>query len=476
MERETLDTHQKAFQINMDLAKYGTFAEIGAGQEVARAFFRVGGAAGTVAKTISAYDMTFSDAIYGHSGRYVSRQRLTKMLDYEFALLKERLDAQRGANTCFFVFADTVTARSFSRPEDAHGWLGIQFQTRPQSPPSQIIIHVHMLDKENVQEQEALGAIGVNLIHGAFYLHRQPSELIASLLDSLTRDRIEVDLIRFSGPDFSGLDNRLMNLQLVHHGLTHAVLFNSAGEIAQAGEALHGKAILVERGSFRPVNLLNLDMLECARAQFATEPAMEGQAITDLMEITMRNLLTTGVLDHSDFLARVDLLAALGKPVLVSNFSWFYPLAAYLGRCTKKSIGIAAGVPALKEIFNEKYYTGLDGGILESFGRLFKNAVKMYIYPMREENGNLVTAATLTVAPHLRHLHAHLLENHHLESITEYQEDLLGIHSPVVLDRIHKGDPAWETMVPAPIVPLIKERHYFGWTDPQSESLPAALN
>ncbi len=464
MERKILDTHQKAFQLNLDLAKYGTFAEIGAGQEVARAFFRVGGAAGTVAKTISAYDMTFSDAIYGPSGRYVSRQRLTKMLDYEFALLKERLDAQRGDKTCFFVFADTVTARSYSRPDDAHGWLGIQFQTRPQSAPSQIIIHVHMLDKENVQEQEALGAIGVNLIYGAIYLHRQPTELIASLMDNLTRDRIEVDLIKFSGPDFVGIDNRLMNLQLVHHGLTNAVLFNPAGEIVQAGETLYGKSILVERGSFRPVNLLNLDMLECSRAQFAAEESQAGEPIMELMEITMRNLLTTGVLDHSDFLARVDLLAALGKPVLISNFSWFYPLAAYLGRYTKKHIGIAAGVPALKEIFNEKYYTTLEGGILESFGRLFKSAVKMYIYPMREESGQLITAETLKVATHLRHLHAHLLENHHLENVVGYKEALLGIHSPVLLDLIHKADPEWEAMVPAPIVPLIKDRHYFGWT------------
>ena len=465
MEREILDTHQKAFQLNMDLSKYGTFAEIGAGQEVARAFFRVGGASGTVAKTISAYDMTFSDAIYGPSERYVSRQRLTTMLDYEFALLRERLDAQRGAGTCFFVFADTVTARSYSRPDDAHGWLGIQFQTRPQAAPAQIVIHVRMLDKENVQQQEALGAIGVNLIHGAFYLHAQPRLLISSLLDTLTRDRIEVDLIQFSGPDFAALDNRLMNLQLVHHGLTHAVLFNSAGETAQAGEALHGKPILVERGSFRPVNLLNLDMLACARAQFEKEPQVQGQEITELMEITMRNLLTTGTLDHSDFLARVDLLAALGKPVLISSFSRFYPLAAYLGHCTKKRIGIAAGIPALKEIFKEKYYTDLEGGILESFGRLFKNAVKMYIHPMREDSGELVTANTLEVAPHLRHLYAHLLENHHFEFIADFNDAYLRIHSPEVLKSIRSRDAAWEQMIPPAAVKLIKERQYFGWVN-----------
>jgi hypothetical protein len=248
------------------------------------------------------------------------------------------------------------------------------------------------------------------------------------------------------------------------------VLFNPQGEIVQAGEALYGKPILVERGSFRPVNLLNLDMLACARAQFLDEPGVEDAEIAELMEITMRNLTTTGTLDHGDFLARVDLLAELGKSVLITNYSRFYPLATHLGRHTKKRIGIAAGIPTLKEIFNEKYYMDLEGGILESFGRLFKNAVKLYIHPMREASGELTTIDNLQVAPHLRHLYAHLLENRHLELIRNYQDDYLDIPSPQVLEQIQRGDPAWEKRVPPQAVRLIRERGYFGWRNGASRA------
>lgn len=463
MRRENLDTHHKAFQINIDRGKYGTFAEIGAGQEVARSFFRVGGAAGTVAKTISAYDMTFSDAIYGPCDRYVSRQRLQTMLDYEYALLLERLGAKRGANTTFFVFADTVTARSYTHLDNAHGWMGIKFQTRPLSEPSQIIMHVRMLDKENVLEQEALGTAGVNLIYGATYLHTQPEALVGSLLDNLTIERMEVDMIKFSGPDFFNVDNRLMSLQLVHQGLTHAAMFTADGEVVHAAEVLYDKPILIERGRFRPVNLLNLDMLECARAQFMQESHVEGEPIAEIMEITTRNLMTTGAIDSQDFLARVDLLGVLGKVVLISNYSRFYPLTAHLAACSRKMIGIAVGVPTLKEIFNDKYYTDLEGGVLESFGRLFKNAVKLYVYPYQEESGELITANNLQVAPHLRHLYAHLLENHYLEFIQNYNPALLSIHSQDILDEIQTGDPAWEKSVPPQVAQLIKQRRYFGY-------------
>lgn len=460
-----LDSHQKAFQINMDLNKYGTFAEIGAGQEVARAFFRVGGAAGTIAKTISAYDMTFSDAIYGPCERYVSRQRLQTMLDYEYELLLERLNAQRGNKTTFFVFADTVTARSYTRLDDAHGWMGIQFQTRPQSPPSQIIIHVRMLDRDNVQEQEALGTIGVNLIYGAFYLHTQPEEFIRSLSDNLTNERIEVDMVKLSGPDFFSVDNRLMSLQLVQEGLTNAAMFTADGEVVQPAEVLYQKSILVERGSFRPVNLLNLDMLNCARDQFIPQAQVGSGEVVELMEITTRNLLTTGVIDHHDFLARVDLLGALGKSVLISNYSHFYRLTAHLANYTKKMIGIAVGIPALKEIFNEKYYIDLEGGILEAFGRLFKNAVKIYVYPYQEDSGQLISASDLQVASNLRHLYSYLLENHHLVSLHNYNQELLPIHSQDVLEQIRNGAHGWEKQVPPDVAQLIKQRRFFGWRE-----------
>lgn len=462
MNRETLDTYQKAAQINKDAQRYGTFAEIGAGQEVARVFFRAGGAADTVAKTMSAYDMKFSDAIYGPCERYVSRQRLEQMLDREYELLLERLNDQRGTRTHFFVFANTVAARSFRRQDDAHGWLGVKFQTHPLSPPSQIIIHVRMLDQKNILQQEALGITGVNLLHGAFYLHAEPEALIGALLDDLSAARIEVDVIKFSGPAFLAVDNRLMSLQLVQQGLTDSAMFTSNGEAVQPGEVLWNKPVLLERGSFRPVNLLNLNMLECASVPFLAEPSVQGTPVAMLMEITLRNLLSTGAVDHQDFLARADLLGALGLPVLVTNYPHYYPLAAYLGRYTRKRIGIAMGVPGLTELFNEKYYTDLEGGILESFGRLFKTDLKLYVYPYREPGGELVTAANFRMAPHLRHLYLHLLENGHLYFLENYNEACLPLRSSEVLRLIQAGNPAWEKMVPVKVAAMIKERKFFG--------------
>ncbi len=464
MRRDVLATRDKALKVNLDPTKYGTFAEIGAGQEVARCFFQVGGASGTIAKTISAYDMVVSDAIYGPTERYVSRQRLQPMLDYEYRLLLERLEAKRGAKTRFFVFADTVAARSYSRHDEAHGWMGVKFQTEPKGEPSQIIIHVRMLDKENVQEQEALGIIGVNLIYGALCHHTEPETLIASLLDNLTRERIDVDMIKFDGPAFKGVDNRLMALQLVTQGLTDSAMFTADGEVAQAAEVLYKKPILVERGSFRPVTKVTIDMLNCAQAQFVQEPPVQGEEIVVLMEMTLKNLTGEGgVIDHKDFLDRAGLLGALGKTVLISNYARYFRLATYLSGYTKKMIGIAMGVPSLRELFEEKYYTDLEGGILESFGRMFKNDLRLYAYPFQDTTtGSIITAGNLRVAPHLRHLYAYLLENHFIQSIADYNDAFLPIISREVLGKIQTGDSAWEIMVPPQVAHIIKERKLFG--------------
>ena len=303
MAEESLATQQKAFAVNMDLAKYGAFAEIGAGQEVARWFFRAGGAAGTVAKTISAYDMDVSNSFYGKTDRYVSRQRLETMLDYEYGRLQEELDAKRGEKTTFFVFAETVAATSFIRRNEAHGWLGMKFQRRPRTQPSQIIIHVRLLDKENLVQQEALGIVGVNLVYGAFFHYG--TQFITSLLDGVTAQRVEVDLIEFSGPAFQMLDNRLMALELVRYSLTSAAMFTANGEVVQAAEVLYKKAILVERGSFRPVTRVTLDMLNVARARFVQEPLVQGEPILELMEMTLKNLSDEGVIDLAARSARL---------------------------------------------------------------------------------------------------------------------------------------------------------------------------
>ena len=466
MNNEVPDTHQKALQINVDAALYGTFAEIGAGQEVARWFFRVGGASGTIAKAISAYDMTFSDAIYGPCERYVSRQRIGAMLDHEFALLGERLDAKRGERTRFFVFADTVAAKSYTRTDDAHGWLGIRFQAAPRTGPSQILIHVHLLDRENVQEQEALGILGVNLMHGAAYLHTEPEKLLVSLLDNLTRARIEVDMIEFSGPDFARVDNRLMALKLVQNGLTHAAMFTAAGEVVQPADAFYKKPVIIERGSFRPVTHVTLDMLRCAQAMFVGESEVEGGAVLPVMEMTLNNLTDGDRIDPRDFLDRADILGAIGRSVLVSNYAEYHRLASYLFRQKARKIGLVMGVPTLRELFNETWYKDLEGGILESFGRLFKNDLKLYAYPQFDASTNsLITAGNLRVAPHLRHLHSHLIENRLIEDLRDYDPTCLPIQSREVLRLLRAGDVAWEKMVPTAVAELIKKRKLLGCVD-----------
>ena len=463
-----IGTDKKALQINLDAKKYGTFVEIGAGQEVARRFFRVGGAAGTIAKTMSAYDMTFSDAIYGPTDRYVSRVRLQTMLDREYDLLLERLNEKLGSERTFFVFADTVAARSFKQHNESHGWLGVRFQAEKRSDPSQIIIHVRMLDEANVDQQEALGVTGVNLLYGAFY-YREPEKLISSLQENLAPGRIEVDMIKFGGPAFCNIDNRLMSLQLVSQGLTNAVMFTADGETVQPTEVFHKKAILVERGSFRPVTYATNDMLDGARRVFLTQSGCSEQDLVVLMEMTLENLLAEGQLNHADFLARVDILGALGRTVLISKFGEYYRLAGYLSRYTNRMIGLVMGVPSLMEIFDEKYYLNLEGGILEALGRMFKGGLKLYVYPMIDEGtGKIVTAKQVEVAPNLRSLFQYLIDNQFIEEIAHYHAEYLRIYPADALAKLQRGDSGWERMVPPEVVQIIKEREFFGYRRPMA--------
>jgi hypothetical protein len=473
MSEPKMNTAQKALQINLDATKYGTFAEIGAGQEVARWFFHVGGAAGTVAKTMSAYDMAVSDAIYGPSDRYVSRKRLQAMLGYEFDLVLQRLNQKRGDKSAFFVFADTVATHSFSNQSDGQGWLGIKFQIRPREEPSEIIIHVRMLDRENVREQEALGIIGVNLIHGAFYHHDEPQQLIGQLMDDLTRDRLEVDMIKFSGPCFAEVDNRLMALQLVEQELTDTAMFTADGETVVAGEVLYKKPVLVERGSFRPLTNPMLDMLERAQEQFLQEESLKGEPPVVITEMTLRQLQVDDVIDHRDFLDRVDMLSALGRTVLISSFRRYHRLVMHLSRYTQKTIGLPLGVARLRDIMDESFYTDLEGGLMESLGQLFKNGAKVYVYPsLDRKSGKIITVENMEVAPHLRHLYAHLVENRFVENIRNYNPGYLPIYSRDVLDKIKAGDVSWEKLVPPPITQVIKNKRLFGWNE-KASAVPA---
>jgi hypothetical protein len=464
------DTHQKALQINLDPRWYGTIAEIGAGQEVARWFFRVGGAAGTVAKSMSAYDMAVSDAVYGKADRYVSANRLQGMLDKEFALNVERLDSERGDDNCFFAFADTVVARSFRGGNECHGWMGVKFQAQPHDEPSQIVMHVRMLDVEAWLQQEALGIIGVNLLYGAFFHHHEPDKLIESLLDRLTTGRIEIDMIQFRGIEFRRVDNRLMALKLVQVGLSGVAMFGPDREVLQPSEVLRKHAVLVERGSFRPPTHVNLDMLETARVRFSEDPAVAGKPILTLTEITMRNLLAGGAadVDRRDFLARAELLAACGMTVLISDYFDYYRLAAYIAERTSERLGIVMGVPSLIDLFDEKNYAKLPGGILESFGRLFKNDLKLYVYPVKPSaDDELKTVDDIKVRTELQPLYDYLWGRGSFVHLGNYNPEYLPIFSRDVLRRIAACDDSWETMVPAEVADLIKKRSFFGYAKPQ---------
>lgn len=463
-ERPKLSTNQKALKINLDPIFYGTFAEIGAGQEVARCFFKVGAAAGTISKSISAYDMAVSDAIYGRCKRYVSRERLQGMLDHEHTLNLERLQSTRRDSTAFFVFANTVAARNYQGTNECHGWMGVKFQAHPRDNDSQIIIHVRMLDRENDLQQETLGIVGVNLLYAAFFLHHKPELILESLLDNLTTQRIEVDMIEFSGIEFRYVDNRVMSLMLVKLGLSSAAMFGPSGEVLQPSEVMRKRPVLVERGSFRPVTKVNIDMIRSAHERFAAEPEVESDKIVELMEVTMRNLLVGGKIDLNDFLARADVLAAAGKTVLISDYFEYYRLAAYLARYTSQPIAVTMGAASLEDLFGEQYYVGLEGGILEAFGRLFTKDLRIYVYPLRDPaTGQLSTVENIRMPGDLHSLYCHLVERGRIKQLDNFDESVLHIFSRDVLKRIKDEDASWETMVPPEIAAVIKQRRFFGY-------------
>jgi hypothetical protein len=460
------DTLQKALQVNLDPRWYGTIAEIGAGQEVARWFFRAGGAAGTVAKSMSAYDMAVSDAVYGKADRYVSMGRLQAMLDREFQLNLDRLSDERGDETAFFAFADTVVARSYRGGNECHGWMGVKFQSHPRDEASQIILHVRMLDAEAALQQEALGVVGVNLLHGAFFHHHEPEQLVENLLDRLTTGRIEIDMIQLKGIEFRAVDNRLMALKLVQVGLSGAAMFGPDREVLQPSEVLRKKAILVERGSFRPPTVVNIDMLDSALVKFETDPEVADRDVLVLTELTMANLRAGGDdVDRRDFLARADLLAACGMTVLISDFDAYHRLAAYLGWRTDGRIGMVMGVPSLIDLFDESTHSDLPGGILESFGRLFKNHLRLFVYPMLRDD-QVTTVDNLVVADYLQPLYDYLVGRGSFVHLDSYKPDYLPILSRDVLQRIPTDDVSWMSMVPPEVCELITKRGFFGYHRP----------
>ncbi|MGA2988377.1 MAG: TonB-dependent receptor [Terriglobia bacterium] len=462
-----MTTQEKALAINLDAAKFGTFAEIGAGQEVARWFFHVGHASATVAKSMSAYDMVISDILYGPTDHYVSRARLESMLNREWAQLIERLGPVRGDRSGFFVFADTVATRSRTRNQDGQGWMGMRFQAQPRAPFSQIIIHVNLLDQAPVGEQEAVGVLGVNLVYGAFH-EQQPEALMKTLMEGLSRQRVEIDMIKFSGSVFDKVDNRLASLQLVELGLTDATMFTAQGEVVQPAEVLYKQPVFVFRGRFRPITNVGIDMLNGSVDRFKKLPGVNGDPVV-LMGMTLQDLGTGPGIDRRDFLDRADMLGALGKTVMVSNFRRFDSVTSLLRRHTQHWLGFVMGLPTLRAVFGEQYYTVLPGGILEGLGRLFQGNVRTYVYPTRDRAGNVATSATLEVEPHLQHLLDYLRERGWIEAIENFNLSQLNVFPEEVLAKIQKGTPGWEQYLPPQAAEVIKQRALFGYRQAGAE-------
>jgi len=464
-----IGTKQKALAINLDPVIYGSFAEIGAGQEVAAHFFKAGASSRTIAKTMSAYDMTFSDAIYGaqEGRRYVSEPRLISMLDREYGLLIERLAAQRGNTTNFFAFSDTVSALNYHKTNEGHGWMGVRFQLEPNGAFNDVVLHVKLQDNDNILQQQAVGILGVNLIYACFYYHEVPPVFLLSLLDNVSKDRIQIDMIRFEGPNFSKVDNRLMSLHLVKYGFSDVAVFGPDGKNLQPSEVLYKKHLVVIRGRFRPIINVHLDMLNTGVKQFMQEPDVDSSNVMVFTELTLqslkeRNADETAEIDEKDFLDRVDILCSLGQTVLISNFHEYYKLVAYLSKITKLKLGVVLGYPNLEYIFSEEHYKDLPGGILESFATLFSRKVKLFIYPTLRD-GVILNCLRFHPPAHLIDLYRYLIANNKIEDIRHYNESNLHVQTDKVLQLIKQGADGWEQFVPAEVATMIKERCLFGY-------------
>jgi hypothetical protein len=472
IEREVFDTHRKALFVNLDETIYGSFAEIGGGQEVARCFFQSGGASGTVAKTISAYDMIFSDTLYGKTpkGRYVSQSRLMQMLDIEYDNLIRLLSDKRGPDTRFFAFANTVTTINFQKTNEAHGWLGVRFQLKPQAKPNDVILHVKLLENDALLQQKTLGILGVNLIYACYYNYQYPNSFLKSLVDLNLESRVEIDMISMHGPDLDYVDNRLLAVQLVKNNMTAVTMFDRYGNVKPPSELLYKKNVMLLRGSFRPITYVGFDMLKSGFSLFKKEIGFDRENTIVLCEMTLKNLMEEGVFDERDFLDRVDILCGMGQNVMITNFKEFYKISNWFRKYKIQNIRLVIGALTFQKILEKKYYSHLKGGILEAFGRLFTENLKVYLYPGRQKQTNrILTSENLPVEEDVRFLYQHLIESGLIIDITNYRKEILPFFSYKVLAKLNANDPEWENMVPKYVSSFIKNKNLFGYGSKKQE-------
>lgn len=428
MLREILENKRKALKINLDEAIYGTFAEIGAGQEVARNFFTAGAASGTIAKTMSAYDMVFSNSIYGaeESGRYVSESRLDKMIRHEFGLLSERLHGPQYENKTFFAFADTVTTLNFNKTNDPHGWLGIRFQLTPGGEPHDIVFHVRLLDSDSNLQQNVLGVLGVNLVYAAYFYNDDLQAMIESLVDNLSVGSVEIDLISINGPKFKNANDRLVNLYLIAKGFSGAAIFDPNGEARQSKDVLYKKDVMILRTKYGQKSTPNFDLFNSAVEQFKRSQRVENKNIVVLIEILMTNFLDDTAEIGSDelekFAKRAEELCATGNHVIVSDFARNHKLAQYLSRCNPKSVGISTNIANLRNIFNsENYKDNYTDELLAYISDLFSKKAKLYAYPyLDKKNNQIITTKNMPVSKEAKHLFEFLIQNGYITDIDDY--------------------------------------------------------
>jgi hypothetical protein len=463
-----LTTEEKALKINLTSDIYGCFAEIGAGQEVVANFFRAGGSSGTIAFSQSAYDMKVSDSMYGEASRYVCEERLVTMLDTEFETMKFRLP-EKFKQSRFFSFCNTVESLNYHKTNQGHGWVGVRFQLNLESPPNDIILHIKMHDISHKAQQESLGILGVNLIYAAYFHNDDLDHFLDNLVHRLPRDRMEIDMLRVSGPDFENTDNRIIALNLVKRGMTDATMFDLCGNVLQPATALYKRNILLMRGRFRPVTKVHIDMIETGLSRFLKEEEVVEDNVSVVFELTLKDLTADGKISDKDFVDRAELLGTLGYTVMISNYLKHYKMVDYLASIAKeKKMGVILGIYNLHSIFDATYYENLPGGLLEAFGRGFGHNVKLFVYPAIDvESGEMYTLENLIIPKELKGLLQYMKDNNKLEAIEKYNPKLLSIMSDDVLSKIKANATNWEDDVPAEVVKAIKFYELFGFSQPK---------
>ena len=444
-------TQEKALDINLDASFYGSFAEIGAGQEVARQFFQAGRASQTIALTISAYDMTFSDIIYGKekSGRYVCKPRLEKMLDKEYSKVVSRLSEERGDKTCFFSFADTVSTGIKN-----HGWLGVRFQARPKGEAQTVIFHVRLLDKHRLQQQETLSKLGVNLMYSCFYERKNTDDFLAGLFDQIKEGSIAIDIIEFSGDEFKKYDPILFNLKLVHQGWSEAILVDASGVLQNPGDFLYDRPLLIQRGSYNPVTNTHLDIFKRGLAHFQKEFNLKSTDVLGFFEFLLDNRAKGSKLTPEDALHRVQMITALGIPALITRFTLFYQLKEFVRLNTPKPLGIVISAAYLDKLFDVNFYLDLSGSLLEGLGKLLGRFSRIYVYPHKTNEICLLTKSFFP-KPEVKNIYAHFIQNNNIQDIAGCDEINEYISSEDVNKLIKKNDKSWKKLVPEKIHPLV---------------------